>query len=126
VAALAVLASINSYQFSSVDARAYPDRYGVTAAELRFAPAMELLPRTGVIGYISDLPLTETAGSTAFVAAQYVLAPRGLVLAERAATDWAVGNFARPGDFAAKGAQAGFMLVRDCGSGVVVYRRAKP
>jgi hypothetical protein len=117
---------MNSYQVSFADARAYPDRYGVMNAERRFAAAIELLPPTAEIGYISDLPLTDTAGSTAFVAAQYVLAPRGLVLAGRATTEWAVGNFARPGDFGARGAQAGFRMVRDFGSGVVVYRRAKP
>jgi hypothetical protein len=125
VAVLAMLASLNSYQISSKVAEQYPDPYGVVAAEGRFAAALEMLPRTATIGYISDLPLTETAGSTAFVAAQYVLAPRGLVLADRQKTEWAVGNFARPGDFAAKGAEAGFTLVRDFGSGVVVYRRTQ-
>jgi hypothetical protein len=126
VAVLAVLASLNSYQVSAQAARAYPDPYGVASAELRFAPAIAMLPPTSVIGYISDLPLTETAGSTASVAAQYVLAPRALVLAERQKTEWAVGNFARPGDFAARGAEAGFSVVRDFGSGIVVYRRTAP
>jgi hypothetical protein len=126
VAALAVFASMNSYQISAQDAQQFPDRYGVVSAEQRFASALELLPTTAVIGYISDLPLSETAGSTAFVAAQYVVAPRSLVLAGAQPTAWAVGNFARPGDFAAIGAQAGFTIVRDFGNGVVVYRRNKP
>jgi hypothetical protein len=126
VVVLAALASLNSYQVSAQAARAYPDPYGVSSAERRFAAAIELLPATDVIGYISDLPLTETAGSTAFVAAQYVLAPRALVLADRQTTEWAVGNFGRPGDFAARGKEAGFTMVRDFGSGVVVYRRIKP
>lgn len=117
---------MNSYQISAQDAQQFPDRYGVVAAEQRFASALELLPANAVIGYISDLPLSETAGSTAFVAAQYVVAPRSLVLASAQPTEWAVGNFAHPEDFAAIGAQAGFTLVRDFGNGVVVYRRNKP
>ena len=126
VVVLAALASLNSYQISAQAARAYPDPYGVVSAEQRFAGALEMLPPKDVIGYISDLPLTETAGSTAFVAAQYVIAPRALVLADRQKTEWAVGNFGRPGDFAARGTEAGFALVRDFGNGVVVYRRTNP
>ena len=126
VAALAVFASMNSYQISAQDAEQFPDRYGVVAAEGRFAPALQLLPVNAVIGYISDLPLSETAGSTAFVAAQYAMAPRSLVLASAQRTQWAVGNFARPADFATIGVQAGFTMVRDFGSGVVVYRRTTP
>jgi len=40
--------------------------------------------------------------------------------------EWALGNFARPGNFAERGAQAGYRVVRDLGNGVVIYRRTQP
>jgi hypothetical protein len=125
VAGLAVLAAFNSYSTSRQLAER-PDPYRIAAAERRFAGAMELLPQAAIIGYISDMPVGDSAGSIAYMSAQYGLAPHPLIPVERSAGEWAIGNFARPGDFAAFGARLGLTLVRDFGEGVVVYQRSKP
>ena len=126
VAALALLASLNSYQISQDMAARYPDPYGVAAAEQRFAGALEILPGATRLGYISDLPFSDNAGVSAFLAAQYAVAPRALLPLEGSGAEWVVGNFGRAADFAALGARSGLRLVRDFGNGVVVYRRSKP
>ena len=123
VALLAVFAATKSYDLSSQQAS---DPYGITAGQTRFAAALEILPATGVIGYLTDMPVAENVGSIAFMAAQYSAAPRAIVPIEKSQAEWALGNFAHPGNFAERGAQAGYRIVRDLGNGVVVYRRAQP
>lgn len=125
VAALAVFATLNSYSVSQAVSAQYPDAYGVAAAEQRFAGALELLPRSAFIGYMSDLPMDQNAGVAAFLAAQYAVAPRALAPAANSQTEWVVGNFSRAADFAALGARSGLVMLRDFGNGVVVYRRVK-
>lgn len=120
VSGLSLFASLTSYQFSTQLA---PDPFRITATRERFAAALELLPPSGVIAYLSDMPAGENAGTVAYMTARYAVAPRALVPAGKLDADWAVGNFARPVDFAAFGERAGFALVRDFGNGVVVYRR---
>src|SRR5579883_318153 len=71
VALLAIAAAMRSYELSSQQA---PDPYGVTAGQTRFAAALELLPATGVIGYLTDMPVGENTGSIAYMAAQYAVA----------------------------------------------------
>jgi len=123
VAALAVLATVKSYDLSSQQAA---DPYGVTAGQTRFAAALDALPAGGVIGYLSDMPPGENVGAIALMAASYAVAPRAIVPVEKSQAEWALGNFARPGNFAERGAQAGYRIVRDFGNGVVVYRKAQP
>jgi hypothetical protein len=127
VSALAVFASLNSYQVSSQYARQYPDAYGVNAAERRFAALMPRLPASGPVGYVTDLPLSETAGTTAFLATQYVMAPRLLIpLTGRVVPDWVLGNFSQRADFRIAGARYGLVMLGDFGSGVILYHRAQP
>jgi hypothetical protein len=127
VAVLTVLAALNSYQVSQANAIQFADPYGAALAETRFAAALEQLPRDAVLAYVSDMRLGELAGTTAYLAAQYALAPRMVIPAEEnPAAEWAVGNFSKPSDYAAAGAKIGFTMVRDFGSGVIVYRKAKP
>ena len=68
VAALALVASLNSYQVSQQVAARFSDAYGVSAAEHRMEGALPLLPATGVIGYVSDLPMDQAAGTAGFLA----------------------------------------------------------
>lgn len=153
VAILAIFGSFNPYQISMDMAQHFSDPYHVAAAEQRFAEVARRLPANGAIGYISDLPCEgcasdpaqvpgtprrqggdmrlgaalRNAGNAAFVGARYALAPRLVApIPEAASAEWAVGNFSAPGDFAAFGAESGFTMVADLGSGVVLYRRAKP
>jgi hypothetical protein len=127
VALLAVVATANSYQNASQLAQAQPDPYGASSADRRFAPALDKLPKDVPLAYLSDLPIGPKAGTTAFLCAQYAVAPHLLIPVEHAASlEWAVGNFAQQGDYAAAGARAGFGVVADIGSGVVVFRRSRP
>ncbi|MBZ5605570.1 MAG: hypothetical protein LAO79_25000 [Acidobacteriia bacterium] len=123
VAVLAVCAAVKSYDLSTQQAA---DPYGVTAGETRFSAALDALPASGVVGYLSDMPIGENVGSIAYMAAQYAVAPRAIVPIDKLRAEWALGNFARPGNFAERGAQAGYRIVRDFGNGVVVYRKAQP
>jgi hypothetical protein len=126
VTALALAASMNSYEISAQLAAHSSDSYQITASRARFASALQALPGSGEVAYITDMPVSETTGAVAYMSAQYVAAPVVLVAAAKSKAEWALGNFAHPGDFAAAGAQVGFTLVRDFGQGVAVYRRSSP
>jgi hypothetical protein len=90
------------------------------------ASARSLLPPGARVAYLSNLrPNDTSAGTLAFLTAQYALVPAVLVLADKAhGAEWAVGNFSSPRvDSRAFGEAAGFEMVRDCGRGIAVYRR---
>jgi hypothetical protein len=123
VSVLAIAAALQSYNLSAQQA---PDPYKVTAGQARFAAALEILPASGVIGYLSDMQVGGANGAIAYMSAQYAMAPRAIVPAEKSHPEWALGNFARPGNFAERGAQTGYRIVRDLGNGVVIYRRTQP
>jgi hypothetical protein len=122
VAIAAVLASADSFQVAS---QLQPDPFGVESARQRFADAATRLMPAGEVGYISDLPVLSQAGMTAYLAAQYALAPTRIASVERIRPQQAIGNFARPTDYAKAGAQTGYDLVADLGNGVVLYAKAK-
>jgi len=125
VAALAVLAALNSYSRASKLAVEQPDPYGAASAQERFAAVSSQVPKDAPLGYISDLGLDQKAGVTAFLAAQYALAPHSVALVNPSApADWVVGNFALPGDYPAAGARLGYSVVADLGRGVLVFRRS--
>ncbi len=125
VAVLALLATMSSYKISEQAALKSPDPFRIADSEVRFAPALELIPSSGVIGYITDMPVGERTGVIALMSTQYAAAPRALVPVETQKPEWAIGNFDRQGDYAALGLAAGYTLVRDCGRGAVVYRRSR-
>jgi hypothetical protein len=123
VAIGAVFGSLQSMQLSS---QLQADPWGVASAEKRFAPLLPNLPLRESVGYISDLGLNQQSGSTAFLAAQYVLAPRLLVPAGRQQNpEFAVGNFSQPQNYAQFGRNSGYMPVEDFGNGVILYRAAQ-
>lgn len=122
VAIAAVLASADSLQLAS---QLQPNPFGIQSAVQRFAGAATRLPPLGAVGYISDLPVPSQRGTIAFLAAQYALAPRLLVLVKRTSPQQAVGNFSRPIDYAGTGAKAGYALDADLGNGVVLFTKAK-
>lgn len=122
VAIAAVLASADSLQLAS---QLQPDPFGAESAQQRFAVASTRLTPRGEVGYISDLPLHGSAGTAAFLATQYALAPRLLVPVRQTHPQQAVGNFSRPADYAVAGAKAGYALEADLGNGVVLYTKAK-
>jgi hypothetical protein len=123
VAVLAVFSALGAYQ-NAVQLAQAPDPYGATAAARRFALALPKLPPDVPLGYISDLEIGPKAGTAAFLTAQYAVAPHALIpIGQAPAPEWAVGNFAQPGDYAAAGARLGYAVVADVGSGVVIFRR---
>lgn len=124
VALLAAYGALNSYQVSAEYARQYPDAYGGERARIRFAPVLAKIPANGELGYITDLEPTHPAYSSAFLAAQYAVAPRVLLVVDpKTAPEWAVGNFSKPQDYAGFGDTHGYSLSADLGNGIVLFRR---
>src|SRR5258706_421182 len=124
VAALSVFATMNSYQVSARYAEQFPDAYGAGRAQIRFAPVLARVPAKGRLRYITDLEPSSTAYSAAFLAAQYALAPREVMLPAQGTTpEIAVGNFTKPMDFAAAGAAQGYDITVDLGNGVVLFHK---
>lgn len=124
VALVSVAAAFRAADISRQLARQSPDPFQIEAAMLRFSALASRLPPGQVLGYLSDLPPGDRA-TLAFLQAQYALAPNLLrPLSSGARPQWAVGNFSRPLDVAALGAQHGYVVEQDFGNGVVLYRKA--
>ena len=124
VAALAVFGAMNSYSLSADYARYSPDSFGSGRAQTRFSGVVEKLPPSARIGYFTDLDPKATLYTSEFLAVQYALAPRQLVmLGQGPAPEWAVGNFSKPQDYAAAGQAQGYAIADDFGNGVVLFRR---
>jgi hypothetical protein len=80
-------------------ARNYTDSYAIGQQDARFAGVKQALPAALVIGYVSDLPQSDTRGQSMFFGAQYALAPHVLVSDANASKyDVIVGNFSKQVD----------------------------
>jgi hypothetical protein len=124
VAVLGAWGALNSYQVSASYAEQFPDAYGGERAEVRFASLTARVPASAELGYFTDLDESQKAYAPAFLAAQYAVAPRVLVLLDREARpEWAVGNFSKPADFSAAGEARGYAMIADLGNGVILFRR---
>ncbi len=121
---VAVYGALNSYQVSAENARQFPDAYGGDRARIRFAPLESKLPPNAELGYFTDLDPSQPAYTSAFLAAQYAVAPRILLFLDaKTMPEWAVGNFSNPQDYALLGDAHGYTLAADLGNGVVLFRR---
>jgi hypothetical protein len=124
VGVLGAWGALNSYQVSASYAEQFPDAYGGARAQARFAPLAERVPASAVLGYFTDLNGAQLVAESAFLAAQYALAPRVLVFLDgQSPPEWAVGNFSMPTDFAAAGDARGYAMLADLGNGVILFRR---
>lgn len=124
VSALSVFAVLNSIQTAKSWAQQYPDAYGAARADVRFAPLLARVAANAQLGYLTDLEPTHQAYSAAFLATQYAVAPRQLLMiSPQVRPEWAVGNFTRPIDFAGAGAAHGYDVSVDFGDGVVLFHR---
>ncbi|MCL5746548.1 MAG: hypothetical protein M1541_21890 [Acidobacteria bacterium] len=126
IAVVCVLSALESVGRLSEERGDTRDVYGVELTIDRMAVARSLLPPGARVAYLSDVrPNDTSAGTLAFLTAQYALVPAVLVLSGKAPrAEWAVGNFSSPRvDSRAFGEAAGFEMLRNCGRGVVVYRR---
>jgi hypothetical protein len=123
VAVLGAAGALNSYQVSARYAEQLPDAYGGEHAQTRFAQLIERVPASAVLAYFTDLD-PGPAYDSAFLAAQYAVAPRVLVfLHGQPPPEWAAGNFSKPADFAAAGEAKGYAMIADLGQGVILFRR---
>jgi hypothetical protein len=84
-------------------------------------------PASAGLGYFTDLDPAGAANAPAFLSAQLALAPRVVKFVGLGEApdrpELALGNFTRPGDFAAAGSARGYKLEADLGNGVVLFRR---
>ena len=124
VAVIAIFAGMNSYGLSVDNAKLSPDSYGAARAQVRFADVLVKIPPGERVGYFTDLDPNSALHTSEFLAVQYALAPRQLLMLGPATQlEWAVANFSKPQDYSAAGASRGYELVTDFGNGVVLYRR---
>jgi hypothetical protein len=131
VVALAVAGALNFYR--TVDEKNL--RYTspsitdiIDVGPERFRGVIAMLPTEAVVGYISDLPNSSPESSQRahlwFFGARYALAPRLLVRPTNAQKeDWVLGNFFKPMDLVQIERENHLNLVRDFGSGVLVFRK---
>lgn len=119
-ALLAVWGAVENFQMETGNNVADP--YLVNLQPARLTGVMEAIPRTAVVGYLSDLHDGSTAALAMFNSARYSLAPRLLV--EGTDRDWVLGNFAKPADYATIARERELRVVQDFGNGVVLFGRA--
>ena len=98
----------------------YRDPFQIAAQSARLEGFRDAVAADAVLGYLTDAAPGSAVSDSMFLSAQYTLAPR--LLAKKTDAQQVLGNFTRPGDFAALGRQYGLSLDRDFGNGVVLYR----
>jgi hypothetical protein len=127
VALLALWSTISFYGATEELAGANADVYKIGEQVARFQDLMSALPATGIVGYVSDVPASQTLSAVLYSGAQYTLAPR-LVTDQRLtpAPEWVIGDFSKPLDVVQFGKDRGLTLVKDFGNGAVLYRRQAP
>lgn len=108
-------------RFESVYQQQFRDPYKVSAQFSRLAGVRDAVPENAIIGYVTDLPRGTITDNATFDGAQYVLAPR--MLQRTTSSDWVLGDFAKPDDFASIGRKYGLRMERDFGEGVVLFRK---
>jgi hypothetical protein len=92
----------------------------VSAYEARYAELRSMLPRYGVVGYVSD----RADVVEAYYLAQYALSP--VVVAHSADDDLVVGNFFDPSMAATILTSGHLEVVKDFGDGLMLLRRGAP
>ena len=118
---LCLWGALENYQAEAAYQEQFHDPYMISAQFTRFEPLLAAVPTRAEMGYLTDAPPGSVADTSMLLSAQYVLAPR--LVARGVAHEWVVGNFTRPGDFAAVGRSNGLRLEQDFGNGVVLFRR---
>ena len=124
VAVAALLSLWGSFEYSGLESayqQQFRDPYQIAAQFSRLDSVQSAIPEKAILGYLTDAAPGSVVGDAMFNGAQFVLAPR--VMQKGAAFDLVLGNFTKPGDFAALGRAQGLRLERDFGNGVVLFRR---
>lgn len=118
-ALLALWGALENFKIESQVNRLH-DPYMVNDQPRRLTGVIGIVPRTAIVGYVSDLPDNSTAWLAIFNSARYTLAPRLLV--DGTDREWVLGNFTKPGDYPGVGREHGIEMVQDFGDGVALYR----
>ena len=122
VALLASWSTVNFYGATTEAVGAGADVYKIGEQAARLGDLISTLPATGIVGYVSDVPASNTLGAVLYCSAQYTLAPRLVTDQRGQLSEWVIGNFSKPLDFVQFGKQRGLILVKDFGNGAVLYR----
>jgi len=129
VPALAIAAALNFYRTAEEKRLRYHaarESQYIAAGPERFRGVNAIVPAEAEVGYLSDLATSNSDGELWFDGAQYALAPRLVVPYESVQRkDWILGNFSKPVDLAQIERENHLKLVRDFGSGVVLFRGGK-
>jgi len=129
VVALAVAGALNFYR--TVDERShwYRDPWITdmfSNGPERFREFKAIVPPEAVLGYFSDLPdasANDWRIDVWYFGARYALAPRLVVPHDNPQKEyWILGNFSKPVDLSQFERENQLKLVRDFGSGVVLFR----
>jgi len=132
VATLALAGAFNYYRTVDKRNRSYQDpqmTYALRIDAERLRGVAAIVPVESVIAYFSDLSVRNggawaTNGEFVFTAVRYTLAPRFVVPYEKAQNaDWVLGDFSKPVDLNQIESENHVQLVKDFGSGVVLFRR---
>src|SRR5271155_1929653 len=93
VAALALWSMVEFYGATEGLAGPEADVYKTGEQAARYQGIASALPATGIVGYLSDLPSSQTVGAVLYSGAQYTLAPR-LIVEQRLQpnVEWVVGS----------------------------------
>ena len=119
--ALSMWGVIQYFAFESEYQKQSRDPYQIAAQSARLAGAIESVPESAVLGYMTDLDPGSLAAVTLFNATQYVLAPR--LIMQDTAQARVLGNFARPADYGAIGRRHSLLVERDFQNGIVLFRK---
>jgi len=123
VALLAIWSTVGFRGATEELTGANADVYKIGEQAARFQDLASALPATGIVGYVSDVPTTQTLGAVLYSGAQYTLAPRLVVDQRLRPAEWVIGDFSKPLDVVQFGKDRGLTLVRDFGNGAVLYRK---
>jgi hypothetical protein len=126
VVALALASALNYYYTADRRNRAYQDPWMTSMIDIeaeRLRGVIEIVPQQAVVGYISDFPLDKGRDAARFGGDRYALAPRLVLPYQRGQRQaWVLGNFSKVVDLTRVERENGVELVKDFGSGVVLFR----
>ena len=129
VTALATAAAFNFYRTAEEKRLRYHAAWAtqyIAAGPERFREVIAIVPTEAEVGYFSDLTTSSSKGELWFDGALYALAPRLVVpYGSLQRKDWILGNFSKPVDLLQIERENHLKLVRDFGSGVVLFRGDK-
>jgi hypothetical protein len=120
---LCLYGAFASLEFESAYQQQNADPYKVAQQLRRFEQVVANVSKDAELGYVTYAQPGSVVESAMFLGAQYALAPRLLI--KGASKPQILGNFSRPGDFAAFGKSQGLRLKQDFGNGVVLFVKAQ-